>query len=759
MEIYKPALFFFSCLCCINIIAQNRLTGKVRNAEKENLSGVVVSLQQDTILIGATLTDTSGNYMFDDLRSGKYRLIATALGLEPKGIDLNIQSNMRQDLVVEYQSFQLDEVTVTADKSNLIISDAMGTTFHLSNRAKTLKDPFEALLEVPKLSVIPSLRKVTLSDGTVPLILVNGNRVNGGVESIDPKRVESIEIIETPSARYLKDGVQAIVNFKMKRQEVVYHSLNASTIHSIPFFYGLSNVYYETGNKNASLNLSAQHWYFYNDDATINNFQQNVRYSKWRESGRSWNAQRQNLALNGDWICSSKDYLAFKVIYINNPSKYVSTGKGELIEKEADIQNFTFFNEDKVVSYINSYNLYYKHTLHEKSQLEATARFNLNGNETKGVRSEDYTSWRYEDIYDFDNFRYSGGFEIYYTAPLGKHTLDVGSETSFLSDRIRQVYAGYPTFYHRNIDEYAFVGLSSKFNKKFSYTLSVGYEMIFRKVGGVNYDYNKPAGNLSLNWRMNSFHTIGASYNLRHTTPEVGQLNPYNTSTDSLMRQEGNPFLLPSQSQQWKLRYSYNKGGFFIEPSVSYISVTDAIEQVGQTDESTGIYLSTYENSTHYSFLSGSVNLRYNNSKWGGFNLGIENLTRFYERQSGKNLFKYNFNLYGWYKRLSWNGYLWYTPIDYGVHTKSKYRGAESELRLVYKLNRSFSVSAGMRYLLGKLKTESSRIEGTYFSFNTVSMDDRSWKVLFGVSYSYQKEKSPNRKKKYLDTKESGIIL
>jgi len=715
----------------------------------------VLLLTSDSTFVNGCVTKEDGSFLMMGEEGVDYSIRASYIGYAPTIQTLNKQNRIQ----LLPNTHALEEVNVIADQSHIVLSSANGTIFHLSKRAKSLKDPFEALLEVPKLSVIPSLRRITLSDGTVPLILINGNRINGGVESIDPKRVESIEIIETPSARYLKDGVQAIINIMMKRQEVYYHKLNVGTTHSAPIFYGVSNAIYETGNQNASVSLSAQHWYFHNDDATITNLQQNMGYSKWRESKRVWNGQNIYLALNADWLCSPKDYFAFKATYVNNPSEYISEGKGDLREEGMDMQPFTYFNEDKVTYYINTYNLYYKHTFNKKSWLETIARFNLNGNQTKGVRTENYDSWEYNNIYDFDNFRYSGSFEVCYTAPIGKHTLDVGSETSFLNDRIRQVYAGYPTFHHRNMDEYLFAGLSGKLNPKFSYAFSVGYEMLFRKVADVNYDYNKPAGNLSLNWRMNSQHNVGASYSMRHTAPNVGQLNPYNTSTDSLMMQQGNPYLLPSQSQQWKLRYSFNKRGFYIEPSLSYTLVTDAVEQVGKTDKVTGIYLSTYENSNRYSFLTGSVNMRYNNSKWGGISLGIENITRFYEGQSGKNFFNYNLNFYGWYKRLSWNGYVWYSPTEYGIHTKTKSRGAESELRLTYKLNGNLSLSAGMRYLLGTLKTETTRTEGTYSSISNYSMDDRSWKILFGVSYSWQKEKSPNRNKKQLETKESGIRL
>ena len=732
------------------------IRGKVMNEKNEPLPYCnVLLLASDSTFVNGCVTQADGSFLMMGEEGMPYSLRASYIGYAT-----TIQALNKQNLIQLLPDAQtLEEVDVVGDKSHVVIQSATGTIFHLSKRAKSLTDPYEALMEVPKLNVIPSQKRITLSDGTIPMILINGQRINGGVKSIDPKHVESIEIIETPSARYLKDGVQAIVNIMMKRPEVIYHKLNASTTHSAPAFFGFSGTYYETGNKNASLNLSAQHWYFHNDNATITNFQQNTGYSKWRESERNWNAQNIDLALYADWMCSLKDYLAFKATYVNNPSNYISEGKGHLNEEGQDIQHFTYFNEDKVSYYINTYNLYYKHSFHPKSWLEATARFNLNGNETKGVRTENYHSWDYQNIYDFDNFRYSGGLEICYTTPIGKHTLDIGSETSFLNDRIRQVYAGYPTFNHKNMDEYLFAGLSGKLSPKFSYAFSVGYEMLFRKVAGVDYDYKKPTGNLSLNWRMNSKHNVGASYNLRHTAPNVGQLNPYNTSTDSLMMQQGNPYLLPSQSQQWKLRYSYNKRGLYIEPSLSYTLVTDAVEEVGKTDKSTGIYLSTYENSNRYSFLSGNVNLRYNNSKWGGFGLGIENITRFYEGQSGKNFFIYNLNFYGWHKRLSWDGYVWYSPIDYGVHTKTKSRGAESELHLTYKLARGLSLSAGMRYLLGTLKSETTQVEGTYSSVSNYSLDDRSWKILFGVSYSWQKEKSPNRNKKYLDTKETGIKL
>lgn len=752
-------LFLILGISVQSLYAQHKLSGKVYDEEKQTLQGVVLSLLQDTVLLGATLTDASGNYAFENLNMGTYKLIATAMGLQPQEKVVDIQTDTKQHLTMKQEGILMDEVQIVADRSNVIIPTAKGTTFHLSNQAKALSDPYEALQDIPKLLISPSDRKVQLIDGSTPLILVNGNRYNGGIEGIDPKNVESVEVIENPSARYLQEGITAVVNIKVKQRVVPYQVMNMSTKHSVPAFYGNSNAYYEIGNSKASMSITGQHWYFHHDDATTHSLQRNVGYEKQSESGRRWNAQNVYLALNADWTCSPKDYLALQVLYINNPSEYTGNGQGILKEENKEQQSFTMLNRDKVSYYINSYNLYHKHTFNSATWLETTARFNLNGNSTIGERTEDYATWNYAEAYEFDNYRYSGGLEMYFTAPLGNQTLEIGNNLSFLNDRVRQVMDASLTFRHRNWDEYVYAGLNGALSEKMSYALSLGYEFLFRKVGETKYDYIKPAGNLALNYRLNTAHSLGASYQLSHAAPAVGQLNPYNTSTDSLMVQQGNPYLLPSQTHQWKLNYMYSNQGLYLEPSVSYTLVSDAVEATGKTNEQTGVYYSTYENTDRYSFLSGRLDLGYNHSKWGRISIGIENLTRFYKGQSGKNLFQYNLSFNGRHKKFSWNGHMFYSPKDYGVNTRMKSRGAESEFTLNYKLNQHFSLSAGVRYWLGTLENETYTTQGTYYSKVVQTFDDRSWKCLLGVSYRFSKEKYPNRQKKYLQSTESGIVL
>lgn len=110
-------------------------------------------------------------------------------------------------------------------------------------------------------------RSIKMVDGAIPLILINGHKVNSGINSIDPKEVEAVEVINNPSARYLKDGVQCVVNIKMKQKTAAYQTYNMNTRHMIPVLFGYTGGYYELGNSKASLSLNASHFYFHHDDS------------------------------------------------------------------------------------------------------------------------------------------------------------------------------------------------------------------------------------------------------------------------------------------------------------------------------------------------------------------------------------------------------------------------------------------------------------------------------------------------------------
>lgn len=106
--------------------------------------------------------------------------------------------------------------------------------------------------------------------------------------------------------------------------------------------------------------------------------------------------------------------------------------------------------------------------------------------------------------------------------------------------------------------------------------------------------------------------SLQLGYTLNSAAPDVAMLNPYDTSTDSLRRNVGNPYLKPQETHGVSLRYSYYKNGFYAGAYFNYCYITDRYENIGFVDDN-GVYTSTFENLGHYSNinLSALFNYRY----------------------------------------------------------------------------------------------------------------------------------------------------
>ncbi len=749
--------YLLMLLVSMNAMSQVTLSGIVRNNNNEALTAAVVQLQQDTTLVAMTMTNRKGEFNISDITNGEYTITVTCYGYQSQLEKLNITATIRKDFTLEQEAqVMLEEVTAIADMSQVVLPNATGTVYRLSNRAKGLKNPYESLQEIPRLIVVPTEKKVMLEDGSSPLILINGKRFGGSIDSVDPSLVDEVELIESPSARYLKEGIRSVLNIRMKRRKASYYNGNITTRHMLPLLYGITMPYFESGNNKISFNVSAQHFYFHHDDADWVQRQNNSGYHKESSGDQRYNMQSYYADMNIDWLASENDNLVFNASIIYSPAKTVKKGTGSLASKG----NFTMRDVDKGDYFVNSYNLYYRHVFSKKTMLEATGHFNLNGNNTKGQRAELYDDWNYDFLYDFDNFRYSGGLDLDFATKVGTQSLELGSHLSFTKDRVEQTTENNPIFHHRNWNEYLYGNLSGNISKKLSYALSIGFDVMSRKVVDKYFDYVRPVEMASLNYRINQSSSIDVRYNLENVSPVVAQLNPYNTSTDSLEIISGNPYLLPSRHYNWVIQYRYNKNGWSFQPSVSYHLYTDNIDRVGITDPLTSIYTNTYLNYNKYRRLVASVNIGYRSNKWGGISFTVNNNTNFYEGQSGKNYFSLTSNFYGWIKKWSWNGYINYFPKRYTINSRTKSRGAESEVTITYKVSNVLSLNAGMRYFLGRLESKTLMQDGTYESFNQLINKDRAFRVLIGLSiYVSRNNNVPYRQKKQLNSTEKGITI
>lgn len=759
MNKYLSIIIFLSLSVC-RLSSQNlNLTGKISD-DKEPLAGTTIILHRADSLIGATITDKKGIFRIEGLSNREYLLSISYLGYQTR----EEKVTMNKNLFVEYtlsqaNNIELSEVVIRADKSNIVGITPEGSVFYLSANAKDSKDIYNALREIPKLIVDNTNRTITLNDGSTPLILINGvRRESTSITTIDPKSIESIEVIENPSARYLTEGVTSVLNIKLKEKQQLYQYLNIGTKQNPQLIFGYSDANYERGNDKYSFYLSGQQFYFHQNKSTLKDYQESGSIVKNIDANRKSSYTSYSISGGGDWSISPKDYFSYSITYNNIPQSGNSEGKGSLFDESQDnnSQMYNYFKKNKTEFYINTYNLYHKHTFDNKSFLETLLRMNLNGSHYKGQQDENGDNYNYQNKFDFKNKRYAGVLEIDYDLlKFNQHKINLGSITNFQKNRIDQRLTAYPVFHYREWIEYLYADISKTWNNRFSYMASIGLNLIYNKSEGIHNNYNDLKYSISIGYKFNDKNSIRISSNHYTVAPSVTLLNPYNTSTDSLIVKVGNPYLEPYDVDHVDIDYTYNYNSFYIEPQLSYQRINDFVTTMGKVSGS--IYTQQPVNYGKQKRLQARLNTRYNikNTGYISLNFGYQRL--FFEEGKNKNIFdgRLRFNFY--YKKvsLSAQGTLPFYEYDRVMKTKST---SESDITLLWSINDNWDVNIGARYITGRKKYEEWKNDGDYQSYYQNRFKDRNFVFLAGFRYNWRKSK-PNRQQKKLYQEEEGIRL
>lgn len=163
-------------------------------------------------------TNKDGQYVFGKLPEKEYTYHIYHDNYQSTNGTIYLNGNKElEHTLYPVKNVNLDNIIITADRSNVIKSNAQSTLFHLSGNARKEKSIYEALQEIPNLKVDLSMRKIKTADEQNVIILINNMQRDTSIESIDPAEVESIEIMDNPPVKYLKDGYATVLNIKLKK--------------------------------------------------------------------------------------------------------------------------------------------------------------------------------------------------------------------------------------------------------------------------------------------------------------------------------------------------------------------------------------------------------------------------------------------------------------------------------------------------------------------------------------------------------------
>jgi outer membrane receptor protein involved in Fe transport len=231
------AVFSFFLFNVINLSAQQQGQGSVSGIIIEKTSNkplefanVIIKNNSDSSKFQGTVTGRKGEFSFDKLPFGNYKIIFSFIGfdkveipvftLNPKQNKLNLGK-----LYINESTATLGEVSITAQRSTFVNSIDR-KTFNVGQDVMSKTGSVSELLQnVPSVQVDID-GNVSLRGAGNVMFLINGkpSALMGAnyaavLQQMPASSIEKIEIITNPSAKYKPDGTSGIINIVMKKDK------------------------------------------------------------------------------------------------------------------------------------------------------------------------------------------------------------------------------------------------------------------------------------------------------------------------------------------------------------------------------------------------------------------------------------------------------------------------------------------------------------------------------------------------------------
>ena len=307
------------------------ITGDVLDESKKAIEGVTVSLTSfgDSTKRRSAVTDKNGNFLFEKISFGYYRLRFSHIGMQNLALDsINIRQerfdfNLNDVVMKQNASGQLDEVIIYAEKP-LIESKDGNITFNAgesaiaagSNASDLLNNiPLVAKDPTGKITVRGKEPKILIDDKPVEL---NLQQLQDLLESLPGSSIEKIEVMTNPPPQYANEqgGVINIVTKKGKVGRTGRVSVSGGTRGEVSIN---GNFSYRKQGFSLSINAGAGYNRLQGDGYSIRNNiysdSSNFFNTKNNYGNKNW---RPNFRLNMDYDITKTQSINFVLQYNQN---------------------------------------------------------------------------------------------------------------------------------------------------------------------------------------------------------------------------------------------------------------------------------------------------------------------------------------------------------------------------------------------------------------------------------------------------------
>ena len=604
----KKALgsLLFICLIATKTLAQNAYSIQGKLSDKKSpveFANVLLYAQSDTIkLLKHTVSDSLGQFHLS-APSGSYFVKFQIIGYEPKRVAIRVQDNVDLGEVLLMEDNRLLASVEVLSQKELVQKTTQGFIIKAKDNLTQAGGSATDLLKSVPTVVVDADGAITVR-GKGPLILINGR--TSGISSTDlipASSVESVEIINNPSAQYDADSEGGIINIKLKK--VTTGGTNAMA--SIGGGMGAKargssafSINHQSGKWNIGLNYDMK----YSErtraaNTTRTSFDQPLNYllTQGRQDNRT--EQTQNIKLNIDYAASDHDVINLEFIGNiegqDNDETLISRFSSQLGAFTSQNRRESFEVEK---AFVGEFAFTYAHQFASKGE-----KIIWNASTSLGKENQDtdiITNSQNELGSGFGNpflqrtYSYqkpqTTNLKVDYVKPLSdKVKLETGYKGIIRSTNIDYQnqtnvggnYIKNPSL--SNVFDFqeqvhaAYVQIKSEPSKALKYDIGLRAEQVNNSGTSVsntsisfqrNYFNLFPTANVA--YFLNPSDFLKFSYSRRINRPGLGALNPMIDITDSLNQHGGNPYLKPELVHALEVGYNKEGDGWSLSSSAFY---------------------------------------------------------------------------------------------------------------------------------------------------------------------------------------------
>lgn len=773
MKKYFALLFLL--FLCNKIFSQNTLSGSVTDSTFFPLSYATVALYINDTLINGSITNETGFFKLENIKSGKYILKINYIGYALYKNETEITQNLNLgNIMLTMDSKLIEEINIIGKKTNTK-TEADRLVYEVSaSEIKNAVNVYQVLINVPELQVNPLQKTASVIGAENTLLLINGvKRDEGALLGIDPKNIQKVEVISNPSARYLSSDVTGVINIITKEKasgyvggisEMITPNLKTNGWTDFNFSYNKKKIsFYSFGflsflneNKSQDNLITKTH---INEDI----FQKETKsiYNQFKMSsgditgGCEINFNEKNHMLvdarlggflsNGS--TGSDGIYSENSVFQHNYQIVKQTSGDEIRQKYSIYYQYKPDDKGTLLAIEGNYNVFIDNYLLSYTD-ESINSLYVNNMQSRSLKNSFDLQADYSR--SFGNLKGEGGYRIYFQDV--EQNLDYKSQNNISN-----------FLFFKELKNYFYLNFNGKISENLTYQTGIGGEFTNTVINSdvtdtINNNYFKALPALGFMYKINKKNSLKLNYLSSLSRPSISNLNPTVRYVDSLKVISGNPYLEPYYTNRLNLKYTLSLKKLYISPSITYSYIPNNIVSFGQTDNS-GIYRASFKNIANYNYFQTTFDFNY--TILTDLKLNANVFYRFVEYNDSYNSIQNEKGSVGYSVSTNFN----YKDLTFyfAYNRKPEYlsgntigRSADdSWLSVSWSINDNWNIGANARYLL-LWKSMYNINDKNYYEYYESFKNDRHFQILIEISYTFEKGNKFDKKRKKISNTDSS---